>query len=277
MGEPQVSKPTCHANSLIATNSAKSQLMSSSSFGSLVVVSTITLPRTAQTATLIAQANKACCCAAAELGREANYETVSRNSYVTCLRRRCVRRLAAQHVVRLHETFAAMIVAPAVLDHVQSIASIHVRSWQSAYTNIVDARILHGMSIENRIQSWRAILVHNESQTLVATVDGQVLGFVSFGECRDQDASFEDAEIWALYVDPKMWRQGIGRALMRRAIQELRDRGKSKTLLWVFSRNLRGIGFYQALGFVRLAGSEKTFDLGGCQVEEVCMVLRHGD
>ena len=168
-----------------------------------------------------------------------------------------------------------MIVKRASLEDVPSIATIHVRAWRRAYSNVIDPQFLRDLSIEDRIPRWRAILERNDSQTLVATVDGQVVGFVSYGECRDQDASIEDGEIWALYVDPKVWRQGIGRALMQRAIQELRDLGSSKTLLWVFSRNLRGIGFYQSLGFVRLVGSEKTFELGGREVEEVCMVRWH--
>jgi ribosomal protein S18 acetylase RimI-like enzyme len=168
-----------------------------------------------------------------------------------------------------------MIVAPADLDDAASIATIHIRSWQAAYVNILDSEFLRGLSISDRIQRWRATLKKSESRTLVATVDDQVLGFVNYGDYRDEGASSEDGEIWALYADPKVWRQGVGRALAQRAIQELRELGKLQTSLWVFSQNRQGINFYQSLGFMRLAGSEKTFELGGRQVEEVCMRLRH--
>jgi ribosomal protein S18 acetylase RimI-like enzyme len=53
---------------------------------------------------------------------------------------------------------------------------------------------------------------------LVAEADGEVKGFVSFGE----------GEIHALYVDPEAWRRGIGRALLDRALTDMRAAGRQR-------------------------------------------------
>lgn len=77
-----------------------------------------------------------------------------------------------------------MIIAPAKPDDATGIATIHIRSWQAAYVNILDSEFLRGLSIADRIQHWRTILRKNQSRTLVATLDGQMLGFVSYNNER---------------------------------------------------------------------------------------------
>lgn len=167
-----------------------------------------------------------------------------------------------------------MKIASASLENAFAIAEVHVRSWQAAYAGIVDAGFLKRMSVEDRAHRWRDIIQKAESQTLVAHRGGDVVGFVSFGKCRDEGSSECDGEIWALYAPPEVWGQGIGRELLGRAVQELRSLGHSEVRLWVLSQNHRGVKFYEAFGFRRVQGSEKLFELGGHQVEEVCLLLQ---
>lgn len=168
-----------------------------------------------------------------------------------------------------------MKIVPATVEHAPGIASAHVRAWHVAYAGILDAEFLQGISIDSRAQQWRGNLQRNESQTLVAQRDGVVLGFVSYGRCRDEDAPADRGEIWALYADPAAWGQGVGLALMRRATEALQAAGYAHTSLWVLGQNQRGIRFYQAFGFVPVPGSAKHFELGGRQVEEVCLLMQH--
>jgi ribosomal protein S18 acetylase RimI-like enzyme len=168
-----------------------------------------------------------------------------------------------------------MKIIPATIDCALGIASAHVRSWQAAYAGILDAEFLQGISIDSRVQQWRGNLQRNESQTLVAQRDDSVLGFVSYGRCRDEDAPADRGEIWALYADPAAWGQGVGRALMRSAVAGLQALGYMSTSLWVLGQNQRGIRFYQAFGSAPVPGSAKYFELGGHQVEEVCLLMQH--
>ena len=105
----------------------------------------------------------------------------------------------------------------------------------------------------------------------VATRDEEVVGFVSFGKCRDEGAPQSQGEVWALYVSPEVWGQGVGRALLDEAVRESQAAGYRVISLWVLSQNQRGLRFYEGCGFSRVVGSEKHFELGGRQVEEVCL------
>ena len=94
------------------------------------------------------------------------------------------------------------------------IAGIHVASWQSAYRGLVSDAILDGMSIARRTQAWEEILAAGRSTTLVASINGAVLGFANYGPARDEDLDpRSDAELNALYVHPAHWSTGVGFAL----------------------------------------------------------------
>ena len=165
-----------------------------------------------------------------------------------------------------------MNIGPATLEDAFGVAQVHVRSWQGAYAGLMDAEFLERLSVDERAIRWRDILQKAESQTFVARQGASIVGFVSFGKCRDEGAPEEQGEIWALYAQPEVWGQGVGRTLLERAMQELRFRGYVGTSLWVLSRNERAVRFYEAFGFKRIPGSEKQFVLGGRQVEEAAFV-----
>lgn len=167
-----------------------------------------------------------------------------------------------------------MDIVPALPEHARGIAAVHVRSWQAAYAGILEQDFLDGLSIDKRAVAWSEILQKAESRTLVASLGDRLVGFISHGPCRDADDK-NRGEIWALYVDPGSWRQGIGRAMLAAALQELRAAGHPDVSLWVLSANHRGLDFYLRCGFTRVDGSEKRFELGGREVEEVCLQLRN--
>ena len=71
--------------------------------------------------------------------------------------------------------------------------------------------------------------------TTVAVRGGRVVGFVALHE----------AWVEHLYVEPALWRQGIGAALLRHAQAACPD----GLQLWVFQRNTAAIAFYERHGF----------------------------
>jgi ribosomal protein S18 acetylase RimI-like enzyme len=164
--------------------------------------------------------------------------------------------------------------APAVLGDALGIASVHIRAWQSANAEALDPGWLAALSVEARAKRWEDIIAAKESRTVVSRHAGGITGFISFGKCRDEDAVPTQGEIWALYAAPKVWGQGIGRALLEHASSELCSAGFKSTSLWVLAANHRGIKFYESCGFERVPGSGKFFELGGRQVEEVAYVRR---
>jgi ribosomal protein S18 acetylase RimI-like enzyme len=168
-----------------------------------------------------------------------------------------------------------MKATPALIDDAPEIAKLHVRSWQAAYAGIFEPAWLAALSVDDRAKRWRDIISADESHTLVSHQDGHLSGFVSFGKCREEGAGPDQGEVFALYVRPQFWGRGCGRALLRHAAAQLRTDGFTSTSLWVLCANRRGIGFYEASGFKRVTGSEKVFEMGGRQVEEVAYLRQH--
>lgn len=168
-----------------------------------------------------------------------------------------------------------MKVAPALLQDAAAIAALHVRSWQSAYADILAPAFLASLSVDDRAQRWRQILETSASQTRVAVDDdGSIHGFVSLGPHRDLPDRPAQGEIWALYVAPERWGQGVGGALLSHALRELRALGLVDVSLWVLAGNQRAIRFYESQGFARMPGSNRTIALGGREVEEIAYALR---
>lgn len=163
---------------------------------------------------------------------------------------------------------------PAKPEDFFSIATVHIRSWQAAYAEILDPEYLASLSIESRAARWESILRANTSKALISWQGTEVSGFVNFGKCRDAQAPEDRGEIYALYVSPATWRRGIGRELLTQAISELKALGFQSVSLWVFTKNQRAINFYESFGFQSLPGSGKVLEIGGRQVEEVTYV-RH--
>jgi len=62
-------------------------------------------------------------------------------------------------------------------------------------------------------------------------------GFISFGPSRDKDGN-EKAEIYAIYVLPKFWNQGIGGELLDEAERSIRNSHFTAITLWVLEKNI---------------------------------------
>ncbi|MEO6062563.1 MAG: GNAT family N-acetyltransferase [Thermoflexales bacterium] len=156
-----------------------------------------------------------------------------------------------------------------------AIASAHTLSWREAYSGILPADFLAGLSIPDRARRWERIIDEAESNTDVAELDDQVLAFASYGRCRDGDAPQHRGEIWAIYATPASWGKGIGRALLRHVVAALAAQGYEETTLWVLSANQRGRRFYEANEFAPVPETEKLFALGGVHVYELKYLRRN--
>ena len=75
--------------------------------------------------------------------------------------------------------------------------------------------------------------------------DGRVLGASGGGPTGERTW-----EVFVLYLDPNERRRGIGRALLNAMTNQARVRGASEQWVSVMYGNLRGIPFYEAMGFV---------------------------
>ena len=145
------------------------------------------------------------------------------------------------------------------------IAAVNIRAWQVAYTGIVPADLLSGMSLEKRTVFWTRELADNRNKVVVAVEHGKVVGWASGGKGRDADTK-KESEVFAIYVSPDHWTRGIGRQLMMKIEDELTP--SQGVTLWVLERNQSAIGFYLKIGY-EFDGAEKTIQIGGKSLSEL--------
>jgi ribosomal protein S18 acetylase RimI-like enzyme len=147
-----------------------------------------------------------------------------------------------------------LTVRPALIDDADQIARLHVRAWQWAYAGIMPDETLAALDVDARAARWRDTFASSTAaEVRVATHDGQLRGFASFGPYRlAQDRANPDdryGEVYAIYVDPDHVGAGTGQVLMDAAVHRLAERGWQEIRLWVLEANLRARRFYERYGF----------------------------
>jgi GNAT superfamily N-acetyltransferase len=106
-------------------------------------------------------------------------------------------------------------------------------------------------------ERWFALIGDPGVLMLLAEEEGELLGFSTSGESRDEDADPSVGEIRSFFVAAGRWRAGVGRALMAPTLDSLRERGYTEATVWSFAANERANAFYERAGFTR-DGAERT-------------------
>lgn len=132
--------------------------------------------------------------------------------------------------------------------------TVHWQSWHETYKDLLSQDYLRTITKEKCQQ----IAVTYPQNTLIVQVDGQVVGFACYGECRDEDAP-ESGEIFAIYILEKYHGKKIGYQLMQVCLERLSE--FQAVFLWVLKDNQKAIDFYKKCGFVA-DGQEKEVVLG---------------
>jgi GNAT superfamily N-acetyltransferase len=100
-------------------------------------------------------------------------------------------------------------------------------------------------------ERWYTLLEDPAVLMLIAEEDGELVGFSTSGESRDDDAGAGVGEIRSFFVAAGRWRRGVGSALLAASLESLRERGCTEATLWSFDSNERANAFYEARGFTR--------------------------
>ena len=147
------------------------------------------------------------------------------------------------------------------------LAEIHVSSWQQAYDGLLPPEFLRALSVESRHEWWgRRLNALENGGAVLIVADSEVgapEGFAFIGPC-----SATEGELYAIYVDPRRWRAGLGSKLLAAAERMLADGGFEQAILWVLEGNARGRSFYETQGW-RPDGALKIEEIGGVQVTEL--------
>jgi GNAT superfamily N-acetyltransferase len=151
----------------------------------------------------------------------------------------------------------------------EQIADVHVRAWQWAYRGQVPDTFLASLSVPGRTDVWRRWLDDPDGSCIwVAEIEGRIVGFVSAGRCRDEDAEPGTGEVYAIYIEADRLDTGLGRRLIQTATRWLRTSSFSCATLWVLDSNDRARRFYEKAGWVR-DGATKVDDREGFSLHEI--------
>lgn len=148
-------------------------------------------------------------------------------------------------------------------DNLLEISSIYERSWKHAYKNMIPQAYLDSIPPGQ----WVNIANKTGMNHLVVIEDGQMIGTAGF--CRSRWEKYSDyGEIVSIYFLPAYMGKGYGRLLLNRCMEELKQCGYDKILLWVLEENHRARKFYEKNGFI-CSEVFREGTIGGKDVREV--------
>ncbi len=153
-----------------------------------------------------------------------------------------------------------------VVDDADAMGNVHVRAWQAAYRGVMPDDYLDELRPQDRSAMWqRQIKANGGSGLLVSVVDGVVVGFAAFGRCSDDS---DLGELYAINLDPDVWGEGLGRALLAAVTAELCSMGFRELVLWTVPENQRARNLYESAGWVA-DGASRDEDVLGVTVRDV--------
>lgn len=138
-----------------------------------------------------------------------------------------------------------VIIRKARFEDIESISTIKVRGWQTAYRNIIDDEYLDNMNIEKTIEKNKRNF--EKHKFIVAELNNEVVGFCSYNYLNNEENN-ADCELSGIYVKPEMKRKGIGKQLIQYVINECKNAKKRKMILWCLKENYPSRAFYEAMG-----------------------------
>lgn len=161
-----------------------------------------------------------------------------------------------------------IVVRDATAEDALAVATVHVRAWQAGYRGLLADEYLDALRPEDRAARYTfGSDQPGHRQTMVATVDGTVRGFVTTGASRNP-LDVNAGEVMALHVDPDAWGRGIGKLLLTEGCARLASLGFATGVLWVLEGNERAQRFYRANGW-EPDGGELTEEIWGVQLKEL--------
>lgn len=165
-----------------------------------------------------------------------------------------------------------MDIRQATTDDVESIRQVARRSLEASY-EFLDTDLL-----EDAIDQWYdeeavvASMTGAHAVVLVGTVDDEVVAFSQSVTYGDEESV---GEIKWLHVGPNYRDEGVGRELLDRTCEMLRNQGAARIRGVVLAGNEAGSEFYEDNGFehyldrtVEIAGDEyeeRVYEMGGSE------------
>ena len=151
----------------------------------------------------------------------------------------------------------------ATVDDALSISQISVDTWKKTYEGVLPYELLTSRKVdEKRINSWKKNIL-NSDYTVLVYEDKKICGYLWGGKKRDDiDVPYE---IYAIYVNPKYQRSGIGQALIREYKKHINNQ---PFYLYMLKGNVSASAFYKKMGGKENAHYNRKLSVGEYNIEE---------
>ncbi len=152
---------------------------------------------------------------------------------------------------------APLRIVEALATDADTVASIHGRSWRSAYRGFAPADWLDSPDLEPSAQRyWRDTLASPLPgvRTWLAVEGAEALGFVNIAPRPAEPKPDEEVPegcgyLHHIHLLPEMIGRGVGVRLFRHACEAMALDGFAEAVLWVYGPNARARAFYEAMGW----------------------------
>ena len=151
-------------------------------------------------------------------------------------------------------------------DDIEQIVDINIKDWKKVYKGIIDDEILDKLDRNKKIEKRRKH--YNVGNVIVAEQDGILVGYCRYDDNTVYENTNIDSEIIAIYVDFDKLGLGIGRKLVEYVLSDLKNKNKTKMVIWCLEKNDNARKFYEKMGG-ELINDEKYFEKEGKKYKEV--------
>ena len=167
-----------------------------------------------------------------------------------------------------------LIIRKVKYEDIKKIVDIHITDWKKVYKEIIDNEILDNLNREEKVKKWKEH--YNIGNVVVAEENGIILGYCRYGDNAVYENTDIDSEIIAIYVDCDNLGKGIGKKLVEYVKTYLKNKNKTKMVIWCLEKNQNARKFYEKMGGILLS-DEKYFEKEGKKYKEVGYVYNIKD
>ena len=148
----------------------------------------------------------------------------------------------------------------AVPSDAPDMAEVLMRSWETAYKDIIPSDFIREKNA-TRPSQFNRIITDENANSYVIQYEGKTIGIMSIAASQDDDIDGGCYELQNIYLHPDHFQQGIGTHALTFAFNKARGINKTSMIVWVFADNSNSIQFYEKCGFIP-DGKTKTLDYG---------------
>ncbi|MFQ9923242.1 MAG: GNAT family N-acetyltransferase [Beduini sp.] len=130
------------------------------------------------------------------------------------------------------------------------LAYVQTESWKAGFKGILtDEELVRCTDLTKTTHMYKKILDHHIGNGYILEVDGIAHCIAYWDKARGVDEP-DCAELICIHSLPNNWRKGFGTKMMEQVLEDVKNAGYKKIMLWVFKDNMRARGFYETSGFI---------------------------